>query len=96
MRQELETLLQRSNWRPKSAWGRGFFDKGKAAGREEGRDVGRTERRATSLLMLLEHRGLVVSTTLRDRIMACTDLAVLDRWFRRAALGDSIDGIFAP
>lgn len=46
--------------------------------------------------MLLEHRGLVVSTTLRDRIMACTDLAVLDRWFRRAALGDSIDGIFAP
>lgn len=92
VRKELEMLLQRSNWRPHSDWGRGFFDKGKAAGRDEGR----TEGRATSLLMLLEHRGLPVSTPLRDQVMACTDLAVLDRWFRRAALGESLAGIFAP
>jgi hypothetical protein len=92
VRKELEMLLQRNNWEPHSDWGRGFFDKGKAAGRTEGQAEGR----ATSLLMVLEHRGLVVSTALRDRVMACTDLAVLDRWLRRAALGDSLEVIFAP
>jgi hypothetical protein len=100
IRKELEMLLQRNNWEPRSDWGKDFFNKGKAAGHDEGRTEGRTEGltegRATSLLMLLEHRGLTLSTALRDRIATCTDLAVLDHWFRRAASGDSLERIFTP
>jgi len=92
VRKELEMLLQRNKWEPRSDWGKGFFDQGKATGRAEGRAEGR----ATALLMVLEHRGLAVSTSVRDQVMACTDLVVLDRWLRRATVGDSLEGIFAP
>jgi hypothetical protein len=92
VRKELEMQLQQHHWEPRSDWGKDFFNKGKTAGRAEGRAEGR----AASILALLEHRGQPVSAALRERIMACTDLALLDHWLCRAATGHSLEETFAP
>ncbi|MFO0593444.1 MAG: Uma2 family endonuclease [Polyangiaceae bacterium] len=70
-------------------------EEGLAEGREEGRAEGREEGRAealaealrmkqSSVLRILEKRGLTVSARLRARIAATTDVALLDRWFDEA------------
>jgi hypothetical protein len=41
--------------------------------------------RATALLTFLEARGIPVDDTLRGRILACFDYALLDTWIARAA-----------
>jgi hypothetical protein len=92
VRKELEMQLQQ--WQPRSDWGRKIYDEGKAAGRTEGELAGQVKDRAASVLALLEYRGFPVSTALREQVMACTDLALLDRWFRRAALGRSLKETF--
>ncbi|MEO5731136.1 MAG: Uma2 family endonuclease [Byssovorax sp.] len=53
-------------------------------GRGEGRDEGLLEGRALSLLQLLGKRHGEVPRAVRERILACRDLAVLDAWFLRA------------
>ena len=52
--------------------------------RDEGRDQGLIEGRALSLLQLLEKRHGEVPREVRERILACRDLGVLDDWFSRA------------
>lgn len=52
--------------------------------RDEGRDEGLLKGRALSLLQLLEKRYPELPLEVRDRILACRDLGVLDRWFLRA------------
>ena len=52
-------------------------------------DVGdkcRSEARgeARAVLTVLEARGVAVPAEVRDKILACTDLAQLDSWLRRA------------
>lgn len=73
-RATLTNLLQR----------RGFqdLDAVLATGRKEGREEGRV----AALLAVLDARGLRVSKAARERIAACSDLAQLDRWIRRAAV----------
>ena len=62
---------------------------GRAEGRTEGRAEGLTQGEAVgearAILTLLDARGIAVSEAVRARILACTDLATLDRWVRRAA-----------
>lgn len=84
--------LQQHHWEPRSDWGKDFFNRGRAAGRDEGRAEGR----AASILALLEHRGQPVSAALRERVMGCTDLALLDHWLCRAATGHSLEEALAP
>ncbi len=48
------------------------------------RDEGLIEGRALSLLQLLGKRYPELPGEVRDRILACRDLALLDRWFSRA------------
>ena len=45
----------------------------------------RSGAKATAVLSVLDARGLRVSPSQRDRIVACTKLATLDLWVRRAA-----------
>jgi hypothetical protein len=49
---------------------------------------------AKALLAVLEARGLRVSDEARARILACTDVAQLDAWIRKAATATSIDELF--
>lgn len=48
------------------------------------------EGRSKALIAVLEARGLAVSAEHRARIVACGDLAVLDRWIRRAVTAASV------
>jgi hypothetical protein len=43
------------------------------------------EARAESILAVLTARGVVVAREVRERVLACTDVALLDVWIARAA-----------
>src|SRR5688572_23633489 len=47
---------------------------------------GRQEGKAEAVLQFLTARGIEVPEAIRQRVLACTDPAVLDGWIRRAAL----------
>ncbi|MGK3985836.1 hypothetical protein WME99_22505 [Sorangium sp. So ce136] len=47
---------------------------------------GRIEAKAQDVLAFLEARGLEIPADVRERVLASTDLAELDRWIRRAAV----------
>ena len=57
---------------------------GKAEGRAEGKSEGKAEGRAEAILTVLEARGIEVTTSLRERVLACTEDATLDTWLTRA------------
>ncbi|WP_437721826.1 hypothetical protein [Sorangium sp. So ce861] len=57
-----------------------------AKGREEGMREGTLKAKAQAVLAFLEARGLEVPADVRERVLASTDLAELDRWIRRAAV----------
>lgn len=56
---------------------------------------GQAEGQAKMLLAFLEARGLTVTEQQRERILACTDLDVLERWVRQAATAASTDELFS-
>lgn len=60
---------------------------------ESFRDEGRVESRAEDILRILEVRGVAVADDVRQRITACTDLAVLDVWFERAVTATTADAV---
>ncbi|MFE6729431.1 MULTISPECIES: hypothetical protein [Streptomyces] len=61
---------------------------------ESFRDEGRVEGRAEDILRILDLRGVPVPEAARQRVSACTDLAVLDVWFERAVTAPSADAVF--
>jgi|SRR3954463_13965859 len=64
------------------------------AARREGQVEGKVEEVATSILSVLEARGIVVSPDQRQEILSCADLDRLRYWLRRAALAATADEIF--
>ncbi len=68
---------------------------GKAKGKAEGKAEGEAKGKAEAILAVLAARGIALSAEARARVEACTDLAALDRWIVRAAVGASIEEIFA-
>jgi hypothetical protein len=58
------------------------------------RAEGRAEGIAEFVLRDLKRRGIRVPSTARDRILACTDITTLERWFDRALDADSIEDVF--
>ncbi|WP_437689035.1 VOC family protein [Sorangium sp. So ce176] len=47
---------------------------------------GRLEEAACAVLTVLEARGLAIPPEVRERVLASSDMAELDRWLRRAAV----------
>jgi hypothetical protein len=78
--QQAEALMDR--------WAEEFILRGPEAAnralREEAREEGRIQGRAESVLRILTSRGVPVDDEARQRILACTDVTTLDRWFDRA------------
>ncbi len=70
------------------SYGEQLIERGRQQGREEGREEGRQQGllqgRAEYVLRILTARGVQVDEPARQRILTCTDLATLDRWFDRA------------
>jgi predicted transposase YdaD len=63
-------------------------------GRTEGRTEGRAEGQARSVLEVFEARQIIVSEEQRSRILACTDLAQLSQWHKRALRVTSVEELF--
>ena len=59
--------------------------RGRAEGRAEGFHAGEAHGEAKALLMVLRSRGVEVSEELEQRIMACSDPALLAAWLQRVA-----------
>jgi hypothetical protein len=56
---------------------------------------GRAEALANAVLTVLAARGIAFSDEVRARVLACTDLATLDRWLARAATAAEAAAVFA-
>jgi hypothetical protein len=57
---------------------------------------GKAEGEARSVLRVLERRGLRVSPEQRERILACSDAAMLERWLDRAVTADTVEDVLDP
>lgn len=65
----------------------------RAQGRAEGRKEGRAEGMAAGMLMILASRGVRVDDESRQRILGCTKLATLERWFERSLHANSVSDV---
>jgi hypothetical protein len=63
------------------------YERGRAEGQVEGKAQGKAE----AVLKILMQRGLMPSADQRRRILACTDLATLERWLERSLSASSVD-----
>ena len=70
------------------------YDLGLVEGREEGREAGRVAEARAAVLTVLGARGLAVDAA-RERVNACDEVAVLERWLRRAAVAAAVADVFA-
>jgi hypothetical protein len=76
-RKLLEDLMTNGTYQYQSDFAKRYFGQGKAEGRAEGR--------ALAILALLAARSVDVPPEVRERMLACTDVALLDTWIVRAA-----------
>jgi predicted transposase YdaD len=79
------------------SWGEELIERGMRRGLKQGLAQGRAEGRAEDVLRILTARGVHVADEARQRILSCTDIATLDRWFDRAlnarTLSDVLDDL---
>ena len=85
-RHALEEMMEIGDYQYQSAFARRYVAKGRAEGEAKGR--------AQSVLTVLRARKLDVAPEAEQRIVACTDLAELDEWARRAVTVRSVDELF--
>ncbi len=70
-------------------YGEELIEQGRLKGLEQGRAQGRAE----DVLRILTVRGMLVSEQVRQRILSCSDVALLDRWFDRALTSSSLSEV---
>jgi hypothetical protein len=68
---------------------------GKAEGEAQGKAAGEAHGRAESVLRVLAVRSIDVPAAIRERILACTDLVLLDVWLARAVAASSASNVVA-
>ncbi|TMQ05755.1 MAG: hypothetical protein E6J90_26785 [Deltaproteobacteria bacterium] len=71
------------------------FERGQAKGKAQGKAEGKAEGEAAALLKILMRRGLRVTAEQRRRIVACRDLAMLERWLDRSLSVSSVAELLA-
>ncbi|MBX3232020.1 MAG: hypothetical protein KF837_32135 [Labilithrix sp.] len=62
---------------------------------KEHRAAGKADGEATAVLTVLDARGIAVSAEQKERILGCSDVALLDRWIRKAVIVASAEEIGA-
>ncbi|MGN9838407.1 hypothetical protein ACTMTI_09840 [Nonomuraea sp. H19] len=62
--------------------------------RAEGRAEGEARGEAKSVLKVLEQRSIPVPEPTRDRILACTDLTLLESWLVRSLKATTAEELF--
>jgi hypothetical protein len=68
-----------------------FFSDAHRRSFDRGRTEGKAEGKAEALLMVLRRRGMVITAPQQQQIVACGELATLERWLDRAFTVDSVD-----
>ena len=71
-----------------------FLDKLEAEAEARGSARGEAKGLAQMILQVLAARGVTVPVEIRDQVLACTDLAQLDAWGRKAATAHSVEEVF--
>jgi flagellar biosynthesis/type III secretory pathway protein FliH len=71
------------------------YDRGKADGEAEAKAKAEAKGEAKALMMVLQRRGLALTDEQQQQIVACTDVATLDRWLDRALSVTSAAELFA-
>ena len=89
-RKALEELMKIGDYEYQSEFARTYV----AQGIEKGRQEGLQEGELIALLEVLDARGLKVDDGSRKRILACTDLAQLKIWLRKAVKVHSVQELF--
>jgi hypothetical protein len=56
-------------------------------------ELGEARGEGRAVLTVLDARGVPMTPEIRDQILACTDLAQLDVWLRRAATAATADDV---
>jgi hypothetical protein len=79
-----QNLAELSEQRSEVRWQQGLVQ-GKTEGFQAGDAHGEARGRASALLLVLRSRGVEVSAELEERIMACSDPALLAAWLQRVA-----------
>ncbi len=69
------------------------FTQGEAKGKAEGEAKGEARGKAQAILRVLDRRGVVLALDQRERILACSDVATLDRWLDAAVTAASADDL---
>lgn len=79
------------------SYGDELIERGRQRGREEGREEGLTlgvlRGRAEDILRILAVRGVHVDEVARRHILACTNVATLDRWFDKALNATTLSAV---
>jgi len=73
----VEELMASRTYEYQSDFARRYFGQGKAE----------------AILQVLATRGLDVPTDVRERVLACKDLALLDTWLTRAVTATSVSEV---
>jgi hypothetical protein len=82
-RAALEKMMSTGNYEYQSDFAKKYVAQGEAKGE------------AKALLRVLAARKLSITDEQQQRILACTDLGVLDRWLERAVTAPSTDDVLA-
>ncbi|MFL6054745.1 MAG: hypothetical protein ACJ72W_17755 [Actinoallomurus sp.] len=87
---ELEGIMRSDTSPYKSDLLRSTYTEGETKGKAEGKVEGKAE----TLLQVLEARGVPVPSEARARITACTDVAQIEAWVKRAVIVRTVDALF--
>ncbi|GAB2809476.1 hypothetical protein GCM10022221_03560 [Actinocorallia aurea] len=93
-RAHAEHIMATKDFRFTSEYSKRLGAQYKAEGLAEGLAEGEARGKAESVLRVLRRRGLHVSGEVRDRVLECTDLETLDRWFDAAFEAGSAEDVF--
>jgi hypothetical protein len=85
----LEALMASGKYEYQSDFARRYFAQGEAAGEAKGEAKGR----AQSILDVLRVRNVDVPPDVRERILSCRDVALLDAWLERAVTATSVASV---
>jgi hypothetical protein len=90
VRNVLEALMKPGAYEFQTEFVRKHYGAGHLAGKTEGKAEGK----ASGIIAVFEARGIEVSQELSETILACRDLAQLDRWIKRAVTVSSAKDLF--
>jgi hypothetical protein len=91
----LEELMANGTYQYQSDFAKRYVAQGREEGKAEGREEGKAQGKALAVVTVLEARGLEVPSSVRDRILACVDIATLDTWLSRVAIAKTVAEVIA-